>query len=48
MLATAAPTPAAGQIDAQCAAARTKVQQHVNRVAAQQVRRMREAWSKTK
>jgi hypothetical protein len=34
------------QLEILCALARLRVQAHINRVAAQQLRRMREAWSK--
>ena len=36
----------AAQLDALCAAARKRLLNHINRVAAQQVRRMREGWAK--
>jgi len=34
------------QLDALCAAAMAVVLRHINRVAGQQVRRMKEGWSK--
>jgi len=36
----------AAQLDALCAAAIKAVLQHINRVAGQQVRRMKEGWAK--
>jgi hypothetical protein len=36
------------KLNALCELARQRVRAHINRVASQQPRRMREAWSKTK